>query len=338
MPAPRDIATVLNAAEAAAAAGDFPSATARLREAVSLQEASLVPQHPDLAETLNNLAIACERTGALDDAEQNYRRAHAIATASLPPSHPFVATSRENLREFCAANNRPFDPPAPPVPQPKAATAAQPKPAPAPPPKPAPRPTPAPSQPRPSLRPVAIGGALVGGVVLLVALACRPWAGSAGDDTAATKEPPAASAPAPSPSPAPVTSSPRPSTPSRADARSTPPATKGTGELPVVVNARLCASLTTGARDWECDRAASTVSPGSLAFYTRIKSPRDGTVRHRWYRGQELVQTRDLRFGANLGPGYRTYSRLAVDRAGDWRVELRASDGTLLHEERFVVR
>jgi hypothetical protein len=47
-----------------------------------------------------------------------------------------------------------------------------------------------------------------------------------------------------------------------------------------------------------------------------------------------------LRVEANPGDGYRTYSRSTISRenAGDWRVELRSADGTVLHEERFTVR
>ena len=43
---------------------------------------------------------------------------------------------------------------------------------------------------------------------------------------------------------------------------------------------------------------------------------------------------------ANPGVGYRTYSRndISRERAGDWRVELRSANGTVLHEERFTVR
>jgi Protein of unknown function (DUF2914) len=43
---------------------------------------------------------------------------------------------------------------------------------------------------------------------------------------------------------------------------------------------------------------------------------------------------------ASPGTGYRTFSRTTVspERAGDWKVELRAADGTLLREEHFVIR
>ena len=36
--------------------------------------------------------------------------------------------------------------------------------------------------------------------------------------------------------------------------------------------------------------------------------------------------------------GYRTYSRYFVTAGAEWRVELRTSDGALLHEEKFVVK
>jgi hypothetical protein len=71
-----------------------------------------------------------------------------------------------------------------------------------------------------------------------------------------------------------------------------------------------------------------------------VRSPRDNTIRHLWYRDGALQQSVELTVRANLGPGYRTYSRMMVERGGtgDWRVELRSKDGALLHEERFVLR
>jgi len=72
-------------------------------------------------------------------------------------------------------------------------------------------------------------------------------------------------------------------------------------------------------------------------FYTRLKSPRDTKVQHRWYQGDRLRQNVELTIRANPGSGYRTYSRGTVT-TGEWRVELRSQDGALLHEERFTVR
>ena len=68
-----------------------------------MQEASLGPLHPDLANTLNNLGVVCEVAEKPAEAERYFRRACDIATASLEPDHPFVATSRRNLEDFCAA-------------------------------------------------------------------------------------------------------------------------------------------------------------------------------------------------------------------------------------------
>ena len=104
MPDQRDTRSVLESAEKAAASGDFASAERLLREAARLQEASLGPLHPDLANTLNNLGVVCEVAEKPAEAERYFRRAYDIAMASLDPDHPFVATSRKNLEDFCAAS------------------------------------------------------------------------------------------------------------------------------------------------------------------------------------------------------------------------------------------
>ena len=96
----RDARDMLERAEQAATAGDFASADELLRSATRIQEETLGPLHPDLANTFNNLAIVAEQTGNLDDAEMFYRRAVAIASASLPPEDPMVVASREQPREF----------------------------------------------------------------------------------------------------------------------------------------------------------------------------------------------------------------------------------------------
>jgi hypothetical protein len=105
-----------------------------------------------------------------------------------------------------------------------------------------------------------------------------------------------------------------------------------------MVEAHLCRRLST--RDWRCDPVSSPVAPGPLFFYTRVKAAQNTTIEHRWYREDRLRQSVELRVRANPGNGYRTYTRQTVtaEHAGNWRVELRTKDGTLLHEERFVVR
>jgi hypothetical protein len=104
---------------------------------------------------------------------------------------------------------------------------------------------------------------------------------------------------------------------------------------PTVLEARLCADLD----EWSCDPPDDPVTPGPLFFYTQVKSTSDTTVQHRWYRDNRLDQSVALRVKANRS-GYRTYSRSMMnsDSTGNWRVELRAEDGVLLHERRFSVR
>ena len=75
-----------------------------------------------------------------------------------------------------------------------------------------------------------------------------------------------------------------------------------------------------------------------MVLYTRVRSPRDTMVVHRWYREDMLRQAVKLTIHANASEGYRTYSRQTVDGAGDWRVEVRSAEGNLLHEQRFAAQ
>jgi len=80
--------------------------------------------------------------------------------------------------------------------------------------------------------------------------------------------------------------------------------------------------------------------PGTYFFYTRLLTNVDTTVEHRWYRGEREHQVRRLRVDASSGRGYRTFSSntISPERAGDWKVELRGADGTVLWEEHLVIR
>jgi len=53
----RELPSVVDEAQRAAAAGDYASAERLLREAAQLQETQFGPLHPDLANTLNNLGV-----------------------------------------------------------------------------------------------------------------------------------------------------------------------------------------------------------------------------------------------------------------------------------------
>jgi hypothetical protein len=108
-----------------------------------------------------------------------------------------------------------------------------------------------------------------------------------------------------------------------------------------VLAAQVCRTLERrGSPDWQCAAAGSEVPPGRYIFYTRVQAASAATLEHRWYAGDRLHQSTKLRVPASAGNGYRTFSSSGVsaERAGHWKVELRAPDGALLDEARFVVR
>ena len=356
-PEEQNARSLLAEAERAASSGDLVLAEEFLKRALQLQEIALGSRHPDLANTLNNLAVLVEKTGQLDDAETLYRRAVAIASASLPADDPMVLSSRQNLEEFCRANGLPIDRPAAtiqptagiqpttpikpttrvePVARVEATAIIEPaaviapariqpaSPAPA---ATRPSPTAAPSPPRaspmPSLALAAVAVAVLAAVAFFVA---RPRP---------TRQ---ASAPVPAAqqaSPKPADSSrPVPTVVAPAEPKAAPKGITGTAAISLVT-VQVCRTFS--ASDFRCDPAGDSVPPGSIVLYTRVRSPRDDVIVHRWYRGETLRKSAQLRIGANGAEGYRTYSRQAVD-SGDWRVEVRNAAGDLLHEQRFAVQ
>jgi len=365
MSAANDPRAILNEAEEAVGRNDHASAERLLRQALALQETSVGPQHPEVAKTLNNLAILCEMTGKPADAEACYRRAYEIAKAALPANDPLVVTSRQNLEEFCTAQDFATEraavitvpPPSPPaVAPPPPASSSPPRPA-----KPAPPPparrtpsrpvsdalprasSPVPESRRSSSR--VIIGVLSLAALVLVIVAVRwfaarpslePAAAVSQSEPALSPAPPAAAPPAPSDpvrEPEPVAPPRTPTAPAPKPAPRTVPSS-----ALIVVSAQVCRSLSrTGT--WECETATGTQAPGTMYYYTRVASAEDSVVEHRWYRDDLLHQRVQLRIRANQS-GFRTYSRTTVgpDRAGNWKVELRSSDGQVLHEEVFSVR
>jgi tetratricopeptide (TPR) repeat protein len=334
----REPQAIIQAAEKAAAAGSFSSAEKLLREAARLQEASLGPRHPDLANTLNNLGIVCEMTRKFDDAEQYFRRAVSIARTSLPPDHPFVTTSHNNLRDFCEARGKTAEAEslapealetAPAATSEATSTAPEAKPA-----------APEKATDQALEDPVLTSkkffyrmalGALGPIAMLMVVLAIglprlgAPELASPSRDVAEAA--PATAAPM---QPDAVAQPVEPAKPVTAPPTATAP------ERPIVIRAGLCGEIDA----WSCDPADRPVPPGPLFFYTQIKATSATMIQHRWYQGNRLRQSVDLRIEANQSAGYRTYSRyvMQLDSAGNWRVEVRSQDGVLLDEERFEVR
>jgi hypothetical protein len=336
--ATNDFSPLIEEAERAAAGGDYVGAERLLRDVASQQEASLGSLHPDLANTLNNLAVVYETIDDPANAERCYRRAYAIAIAALDPDHPFVATSEKNYRDFCAARGVPVEPvtPAPAV---AVADALAPP--------PGPLGVRASDQPSERLAdvteepPIAARHAsrsraivLLGGVGFASLVAAGLWFGI--DSNVELPQGVTSAAPRQTIISTRQSTSVAAGRPARKAANTTGGRVETAGRVEPTFDAvNLCSDLSRP--DWRCKPAGRPVDSGPLFFYTRIKTPSDLTVEHRWYRDDRLHRVVALRVQSNQLNGFRTYSRTAVD-PGDWRVEVRTRDGALLHSERFVVR
>jgi DUF2914 family protein/tetratricopeptide repeat protein len=328
MPETHELRSAIEAGNQAASGGDYVTAELKLREAAALQEAQLGPFHADLANTLNNLGVVYERADSPAEAELCYRRAYAIAMKALEPSHPFVATSRKNLEDFCKARGRPFD-----------RSAIQPE------------RVPLRKPVRRSARPIVVGAVGALGFAMLVVAALWLRSSDPRDSSSTSQTQTSVQQQPQTPGEVPDATPPRDNHSSIAHGGTSVASESGRSvtretrapatSAPVIVTiaeAQLCRRLST--RDWRCDQAGSPVTPGLLFFYTRVNASNNTTVEHRWYREDRLSQSVELRIQASSGSGYRTYSRRTVsaENAGNWRVEVRTKDGSLLHEERFVVR
>jgi len=349
---PLDPASLIAAAQQSAAAGDYAAAERLLRDAVAKQEATLGSSHPDLATTLNNLAFVCERTSKFDESERGYRRAHAIAVASLSPGHPFIKTSLSNLVDFCESRGIPiWTPPETPVedePLPDDVDEGPSEVDVAPDVVVEPTAVPELAISRLPLRRTAaavLGVAAV--VVILLAvggkLPAQPPRQAQGTTDGAPSVP-ARKEPVPPAAPAQPTSDTAPvplHIPEPADVTPEPRELVNTNVSVTVLAAQLCSAIEKrGSPDWQCTPASGDLQPGTFMFYTRLLTTAATVVEHRWYRGDRVHQVMRLRVSASPGNGFRTFSSTTVspERAGDWKVELRTADGSLLDEARFVVR
>ncbi len=80
----------------------------------------------------------------------------------------------------------------------------------------------------------------------------------------------------------------------------------------------------------------SSASVKALYCFTRIAAPEDTdtVIKHVWYRDDQKVGEYELPV---KGERWRTYSKKEIQRgwAGEWRVEIRDSAGTLLNTVKF---
>ena len=71
--------------------GRFSEALPLAQRALAIREKALGPDHPGVAESLNNLAVLYQGQGRYVDAEPLYKRSLAIREKALGPNHPDVA-------------------------------------------------------------------------------------------------------------------------------------------------------------------------------------------------------------------------------------------------------
>jgi CHAT domain-containing protein/tetratricopeptide (TPR) repeat protein len=79
------------------AQGRYAEAEPLCKRSLAITEKALGPDHPDVAQSLNNLALLYRAQGRYAEAEPLYKRALAIFEKALDPDHPFVGTSLNNL-------------------------------------------------------------------------------------------------------------------------------------------------------------------------------------------------------------------------------------------------
>jgi hypothetical protein len=93
------------------------------------------------------------------------------------------------------------------------------------------------------------------------------------------------------------------------------------------------------AGSWRCERLRSGTTPDAVYYYTRVKTPREILVHHRWTHDGTVVKTVSLRVSANMDTGFRTFSRqvLGARAAGQWEVALLAPGGAVIDTQRFAV-
>ena len=86
--------------------GKYDRAVVVAQKALQVAEQNVGPDHPDVAQSLDNLASLYDTQGAYAQAEPLYKRSLAILEKALGPDHPHVATNLENLAGLYRATKR----------------------------------------------------------------------------------------------------------------------------------------------------------------------------------------------------------------------------------------
>ncbi len=333
-------ATLSNLAIVAEKSGRQPDAESYYRRAAAIASASLPADDPMVAATRENLHDFCRLHGVAVDVEP------AAPPAIASPAPPAVEPPAPRGVEQPASPNtgRGIDPtvPAPEVergigravrvlPAEAAATPA------------------AISAPTPPAESTSRKWIVIA-VVILAALAFLIMRWSSGHESARVAPEESAARPADprptAPAERPAVAAPRSETPASPPVRprndrgiaASRPAARTPPSGPItVIYAEVCTTFSASGQNWRCKPVGDVVAPGRVVLYTKVKSERNASVTHLWYRGNTLRQSVTLHILPNGTAGYRTYSRRTVG-PGEWRVEVRSAAGALLHEKRFVVR
>ena len=86
--------------------GRYAQAEPLYRRALTIREKALGPEHPDVAQPLNNLALLYYATGRKEEAEPLYQARPRDQGEGLGPDHPDVAQSLNNLALLYYATGR----------------------------------------------------------------------------------------------------------------------------------------------------------------------------------------------------------------------------------------
>ena len=68
-----------------------------MQEGLNFSKTNLLPNHPDIGDSMNNLASVLKSLNQLKEAEVLYREALNFFKANLLPNHPDIGTSMNNL-------------------------------------------------------------------------------------------------------------------------------------------------------------------------------------------------------------------------------------------------
>jgi tetratricopeptide (TPR) repeat protein len=83
--------------------GRYRQAEPLYERALNIRERTLDPNHPDVAQSLNNLALIYRTLGRHEQAAPLYERALRILEQALGPHHPILAISLDGLASICSS-------------------------------------------------------------------------------------------------------------------------------------------------------------------------------------------------------------------------------------------